>query len=160
MAETNSWQNFANLLVESDERYNSGLFSIKNDPFCATQNPLQLTPDTILAIIDSLYYPAAPYTFSQTEVSFLLKIEFLNLFTYTTSPHKHTCVTGSMEWILHISMALLTIRSRPIMTIYDTSGADVGCGCVMVVGGASLLRNARFKFKMANKLRKNNPKRK
>jgi hypothetical protein len=71
VALTNDWNNFTNLLVECDRRYDSNLFDTTNDPFCSGANRLQLNTQTVLSIIESLYFPAAPYTFSVIEPEFL-----------------------------------------------------------------------------------------
>lgn len=71
VALTNDWNNFTNLLVECDRRYDSNLFDTSNDPFCSGTNRLQLNTQTVMNIIESLYYPAAPYTFSVIEPEFL-----------------------------------------------------------------------------------------
>lgn len=71
VAAQNDWATFTTLLVECDKRYDSGLFDTQNDPFHATTNPLTLDSTTVLGIIESLYFPTAPYTFSVIEPEFL-----------------------------------------------------------------------------------------
>lgn len=71
VASQNDWTAFTTLLVECDKRYDSGLFDTQNDPFHASSNPLTLDSATVLGIIESLYFPTAPYTFSVIEPEFL-----------------------------------------------------------------------------------------
>lgn len=71
VALTNDWDTFTNFLIECDERYDSGLFDTSADPFVSGSNRLRITPSLILKIIESLYYPTAPYTFSVIEPEFL-----------------------------------------------------------------------------------------
>ena len=71
-AKANNWDAFINLLIESDQRFDSGLFDRRNDPFFpSSPQSIQLNTGTVQFIIDSLYFPAAPYTFSVFEPEFL-----------------------------------------------------------------------------------------
>jgi hypothetical protein len=71
-AAAGDWDAFVNLLIDSDRRYNSGLFDTRADPFC-TPGPggVKLSGATVQGIIDSLYFPGAPYDFSVFEPEFL-----------------------------------------------------------------------------------------
>ena len=72
IAQSNDWVAFINLLRESDIRFDSELFSVRNDPFFnADDQAIVLNNGTVLEIIDSLYFPQAPYTFSVIEPEFL-----------------------------------------------------------------------------------------
>ncbi|HYT44007.1 MAG TPA: N-6 DNA methylase, partial [Methylomirabilota bacterium] len=71
-SQTNDWPAFVNLLVESDQRFDSGLFDIADDPFLSTtRQSIRLDSSTVQYIVDSLYFPGAPYTFSVFEPEFL-----------------------------------------------------------------------------------------
>lgn len=69
-SQINDWSAFLNLLVESEQRFDSGLFDRDNDPFLSSQS-IQLDSATVQYIVDSLYFPEAPYTFSVFEPEFL-----------------------------------------------------------------------------------------
>lgn len=71
VAQSNDWGQFVNLLVASDERFDSGLFATAHDPLCVGDRPIQLDSDTVQTIINALYFPLAPYTFTVFEPEFL-----------------------------------------------------------------------------------------
>ena len=72
IAGTNDWSQFTSLLSQADRRFDSGLFDTQNDPFLATDAyQIRLNGVTISEIVDSLYFPSAPYTFAVFEAEFL-----------------------------------------------------------------------------------------
>lgn len=71
IALTNEWTHFADFLIECDTRFNSGLFDISDDPLTTRRDEFSLTPELVLEIIESLYYPNIPYDFSVLEPEFL-----------------------------------------------------------------------------------------
>ncbi len=69
---TNDWDKFVDLLHESDLRFDSGLFDTSNDPFFRSKREhIRLDSDTVRDIVDSIYFPEAPYTFLVFEPEFL-----------------------------------------------------------------------------------------
>lgn len=69
---TQRWKGFVELLKKSDKRFDSTLFDISDDPFCnPSRNKIILKHNALEKIIDSLYYPEAPYTFSVFDSEFL-----------------------------------------------------------------------------------------
>ena len=71
-AQTNNWNAFVDLLVEADKRFDSGLFDKTNDPFSSSKRQsIHLDSNTVQSIVDSLYFPEAPYTFAVFEPEFL-----------------------------------------------------------------------------------------
>lgn len=56
------------LFRRMDERYNTGLFDVDDDPF---QRDYQLETELFLSIVDDVYLPRAPYTFSVLDSDFL-----------------------------------------------------------------------------------------
>ncbi|MCP4363213.1 MAG: N-6 DNA methylase [Chloroflexi bacterium] len=72
IAATNSWDAFVSFLSEADHKFDSGLFDTRQDPLCTTGNQqVRLNSTTVSEIIDSLYFPTAPYTFAVFEPEFL-----------------------------------------------------------------------------------------
>ena len=72
IASTNDWLQFTNFLTEIDNRFDSGLFETQRDPLCNLgKQQIHLNSATISEIIDSLYFPQAPYTFAVFEPEFL-----------------------------------------------------------------------------------------
>lgn len=72
IASDDNWKSFINLLRESDNRFDSNLFSIANDPFFYRgDRGIRLDSVTVNNIIENLYFPQAPYTFSVFEPDFL-----------------------------------------------------------------------------------------
>jgi type I restriction-modification system DNA methylase subunit len=71
IARTNEWAYFADFLIECDVRFDSGLFDTSDDPLTTLADEFRLTPEVILGIIESLYYPNIPYDFSVLEPEFL-----------------------------------------------------------------------------------------
>lgn len=61
---------FKTLLVRADERYNSGLFRLIDDPSLSVNIPA----DVFFEIIGELYYPKSPYTFAVVEANVLGEI--------------------------------------------------------------------------------------
>lgn len=72
IAATNDWDAFISLLSAADQKFDSGLFDTRQDPLFATETQrIRLNSSTVAAIVDSLYFPAAPYTFAVFEPGFL-----------------------------------------------------------------------------------------
>ncbi len=72
IAASNDWLQFINFLTEVDKRFDSGLFETEHDPLCNLgQQQIRLNSTTVREIIDSLYFPQAPYTFAVFEPGFL-----------------------------------------------------------------------------------------
>ncbi len=72
IAATNNWDAFVTFLSEADRKFDSGLFNTQQDPFCVTgTHQIRLNSTTVSEIIDSLYFPTAPYTFAVFEPEFL-----------------------------------------------------------------------------------------
>lgn len=72
IAAENNWNSFINLLHESDRRFDSDLFSTTNDPFFYQgDRAISLDSGTVRNIIETLYFPQAPYTFTVFEPEFL-----------------------------------------------------------------------------------------
>lgn len=72
IAAINDWRQFITFLTEVDHRFDSGLFAIRNDPLCNLgEQQIRLNSATVSEIIDSLYFPQAPYTFAVIEPEFL-----------------------------------------------------------------------------------------
>lgn len=71
-ARADNWERFIQLLTRADGRFDSELFDTRNDPLCKVgQNGIRLNPQTVAAIVDALYFPAAPYTFAVFKPQFL-----------------------------------------------------------------------------------------
>lgn len=72
IAATNDWRRFIAFLTEVDQRFDSGLFATRHDPLCNLGGrQIRLNGTTIREIMDSLYFPQAPYTFAVFEPEFL-----------------------------------------------------------------------------------------
>ncbi|MCP4357335.1 MAG: N-6 DNA methylase [Chloroflexi bacterium] len=72
IAAMNDWDAFVSFLSAADRKFDSGLFDTKQDPLCATGvQQIRLNSVTVAEIIDSLYFPVAPYTFAVFEPEFL-----------------------------------------------------------------------------------------
>lgn len=72
VAMCHDWGQFMAFLDEVDNRFDSGLFDIMNDPlFIAGERQIKFNGDTVAEIIDALYFPQAPYTFAVFEPEFL-----------------------------------------------------------------------------------------
>ncbi len=72
IAGKNDWNEFVNLLIEADKRFNSGLFDRDKDSFSTSkQQSIRLDSNIVQYIVDSLYEPQAPYTFAVFEPEFL-----------------------------------------------------------------------------------------
>lgn len=72
IAAGNDWDAFVSLLSAADRRFDSGLFDTRHDPFFANdRRRIRLNSATIAEMVDSLYFPAAPYTFAVFEPEFL-----------------------------------------------------------------------------------------
>ncbi|MED1785193.1 Eco57I restriction-modification methylase domain-containing protein [Brevibacillus fortis] len=56
------------LFQEMDERYNTGLFDVTEDPM---QSQYRLDSQLFLDIVEELYFPLAPYSFSVLDADFL-----------------------------------------------------------------------------------------
>lgn len=56
------------LFRRMDERYNTGLFDVDDDPF---QRNYRVDADLFLSIVDEVYLPRAPYTFAVLDSNFL-----------------------------------------------------------------------------------------
>lgn len=56
------------LFRELDERYNTGLFDSDNDPF---QTQIAINSQLFLDIVEELYFPNSPYSFSVLDANFL-----------------------------------------------------------------------------------------
>ena len=59
------------LFIESDKRYNSGIFNFIEDELA---NSLILNPTTLIDIFNNLYYPNSPYNFAVVDASILSQI--------------------------------------------------------------------------------------
>jgi len=62
------YQNLFGIFKEADEKYNSGLFNLKNDQIC---HNLKIDNKVIKKIINEMYYPESPYEFSVLSVEIL-----------------------------------------------------------------------------------------
>lgn len=72
IAATNDWEAFVSLLSAADRRFDSGLFDTRRDPLFAPEaQRIRLNSVTVATIVESLYFPAAPYTFAVLEPEFL-----------------------------------------------------------------------------------------
>ena len=56
------------LFKELDDRYNTGLFDVTSDPLNSTY---EIDSVVLLSIVEELYFPRAPYTFSVLDADFL-----------------------------------------------------------------------------------------
>lgn len=64
----NSFLAIRNLFKRMDERYNTGLFDISND---CLQTDYEISSDIFLKIVDEIYTPNSPYSFSVLDADFL-----------------------------------------------------------------------------------------
>lgn len=72
IAQMNNWSAFIDMFRESNRKYDSELFSTANDPFFLMgDQAIQLDSTIVQTIINELYFPNAPYTFSVVEPEFL-----------------------------------------------------------------------------------------
>ena len=65
---TRAFIDLQKLFQEMDNRYDTGLFDIKNDPF---QTHYFIDSQILLDIVEDLYYPQSPYSFSVLDADFL-----------------------------------------------------------------------------------------
>lgn len=126
------------LLRQADEKYDSGLFDLLDDPTTG----LNLSDDILSAIIEELYYPKSPYTFSVVEASVLGDIYELFLGNeIRIDPRGHTEVMDKPEvraaggvfstpkYIVDaIVEKTLQPRLRSAGGVVDVSVADIACG--------------------------------
>lgn len=66
-----SYDDLKKLFIESDKKYNSGLFDFIEDNFSLNIN---LHSDTLIGIFNELYYPQSPYNFSVVDPAILSQI--------------------------------------------------------------------------------------
>ncbi len=70
------YETLKRIFIESDERYNSGVFDLIEDKLV---NEVAINDETLISIFNELYYPHCPYTFSVLDAHILGEIyeEFL-----------------------------------------------------------------------------------
>lgn len=93
IAASNNWDAFVSLLSAAEHRFDSGLFDTRHDPLFATDRQrIRLSSATIAEIVDSLYFPAAPYTFAVFEPEFLGQV-------YDYFLHERIDLADSAAWL-------------------------------------------------------------
>jgi len=68
VADTKDVIQIRRLFKELDDRYNTGLFDVTNDPF---QAKIAINTDLFLEIVEEIYSPKSPYSFSVLDAEFL-----------------------------------------------------------------------------------------
>jgi hypothetical protein len=72
VAQSNSWDRFANVMATADRRFDTSLFDGARDSLASLgRGSVRLNSQTVAAILESLYFPAAPYSFAVFEPEFL-----------------------------------------------------------------------------------------
>lgn len=67
MPKPQTYAGLKQLLKQADRKYNSGIFDFMNDPSYG----VEIGDDTLMSIIDELYYPQSPYTFAVVDPAVL-----------------------------------------------------------------------------------------
>ncbi len=62
-----TYESLKGIFEQAEDRYNSGLFDLLEDP---TMN-IQVESNTLISVLNDLYYPKSPYTFAVIDVSVL-----------------------------------------------------------------------------------------
>jgi type I restriction-modification system DNA methylase subunit len=68
VAEKRSYVELCKFFKEMDDRYNTGLFAVNNDPL---QKNYTIDAQIFLEIVEELYFPNSPYSFSVLDADFL-----------------------------------------------------------------------------------------
>ncbi len=80
VANDGTWQDFLDMMLNADHRFDSSLFDVTNDPLFDNARNIQIDKDVLCGMVNKLYYPDAPYTFSVFDSEFLgLVYEFFLL---------------------------------------------------------------------------------